>query len=81
MRPVAAKKLGLEVTGKTGKMKAVNSKAVPTQGIVSQAEIQMGPWDGKITFTAVEMDDFDVVLGMKFIRKHRAIPIPTHTVG
>ena len=76
IHPKAAKKLGLKIAGDGGQMKAVNSKAIPIKGIVKDTQLKMGAWEGLVNFTAVKMDDFDVVLGMKFIREHRAVPIP-----
>ena len=60
----------------TGKMKVVNSTALPVVGIVKRAEIQLGGWSGFVDFVVVGMDDFDVVLGMEFLLEHQVIMMP-----
>ncbi|XP_074277500.1 uncharacterized protein LOC141601133 [Silene latifolia] len=52
-----------------GSMKAVNSKALPIQGVAREVVIKMGEWTGKLDFTSVPMDDFKIVLGMDFLKR------------
>ncbi|KAF2317305.1 hypothetical protein GH714_019960 [Hevea brasiliensis] len=35
----------------------------------------MGPWNGKIDFTISPLDDFEVLIGMEFLKKARAVPV------
>ncbi|KAG8634265.1 hypothetical protein MANES_17G022547v8 [Manihot esculenta] len=37
----------------------------------------MGPWRGEVNFTVTPLDDFDVVIEMKFLKTARAVPIPS----
>lgn len=48
-------------------MKAINSVALPIIRIVKRTMIRLGGWSGPIDFVIVKMDDFDIVLGMKFL--------------
>ncbi|TYK21292.1 uncharacterized protein E5676_scaffold1775G00070 [Cucumis melo var. makuwa] len=61
----------------SGKMKAVNSIALPIVGLVKQTTIKLGGWRGPVDFVVVKMDDFDVVLGMEFLLEHQVIPMPS----
>ncbi|KAF2323505.1 hypothetical protein GH714_035831 [Hevea brasiliensis] len=58
----------------TGKIKVVNSKATNIVGVAHRVLCQMGSWNGEIDFTVIPLDDFDVVIGMEFLKKARAIP-------
>ncbi|KAF2282496.1 hypothetical protein GH714_044019 [Hevea brasiliensis] len=66
----------LTVQADAGKIKAVNSQALNTVGVARGVSCQMGPWNGKIDFTVTPLDDFDVVIGMEFLKRARAIPVP-----
>ncbi|KAA0063885.1 uncharacterized protein E6C27_scaffold616G00090 [Cucumis melo var. makuwa] len=72
-----AKRLGLRWERDSGKMKAVNSIALPILGLVKRTMIKLGGWRGPVDFVVVKMDDFDVVLGMEFLLKHQVIPMPS----
>ncbi|KAF2282493.1 hypothetical protein GH714_044032 [Hevea brasiliensis] len=72
----AALQFQLNMQEDTGKIKAVNSKATNIVGVARRVSCQMGPWNGEIDFTVIPLDDFDVVIGMEFLKKARAIPIP-----
>ncbi|KAF2320036.1 hypothetical protein GH714_022341 [Hevea brasiliensis] len=63
----------LTVQADAGKIKAVNSQALNTVGVARGVSCQMGPWNGKIDFTVTPLDDFDVVIGMEFLKRARAI--------
>ncbi|KAF2294356.1 hypothetical protein GH714_009610 [Hevea brasiliensis] len=63
----------ITVQADAGKIKAVNSQALNTVGVARGVSYQMGPWNGKIDFTVTPLDDFDVVIGMEFLKRARAI--------
>ncbi|XP_074306428.1 DNA damage-inducible protein 1-like [Silene latifolia] len=67
--PDEAKRLGMKLNREGGSMKAVNSKALPIQGVAREVVIKMGEWTGKVDFTSVPMDDFKIVLGMDFLKR------------
>ncbi|KAA0063712.1 uncharacterized protein E6C27_scaffold329G002350 [Cucumis melo var. makuwa] len=71
-----AKRLNLRWEKDAGRMKAVNSAALPIIGLVKRTMIRLGGWSGLVNFVVVKMDDFDVVLGMEFLLEHQVIPMP-----
>ncbi|TXG73104.1 hypothetical protein EZV62_001683 [Acer yangbiense] len=71
-----AKKLGLKATNGGGTIKAVNSPAKPIAGIAKAVPVCLGTWSGKLDFSVVPMDDFQVVLGMEFFDQVHAFPFP-----
>ncbi|TYK01597.1 reverse transcriptase [Cucumis melo var. makuwa] len=73
---VEAKRLNLRWEKDAGRMKAVNSAALPIIGLVKRTMIRLGGWSGLVDFVVVKMDDFDVVLGMEFLLEHQVIPMP-----
>ncbi|KAA0049773.1 Asp_protease_2 domain-containing protein [Cucumis melo var. makuwa] len=60
-----------------GRMKAMNSVALPIVRLVKRTTIKLGGWKGPVDFVVVKMDDFDVVLGMEFLLEHQVIPMPS----
>ncbi|XP_074315007.1 uncharacterized protein LOC141651185 [Silene latifolia] len=67
--PDEAKRLGMEINREGGRMKAVNSTAKPIQGVAKDVVIKMGEWSGKLDFTSVPRDDFNIFLGMDFLKR------------
>ncbi|KAI3443871.1 hypothetical protein Pfo_000536 [Paulownia fortunei] len=72
-----ANRLGLRWSRGEGWLKTVKTKAQPLNGIVKNVELCLGPWKGQVDFSVAPMDDFKVVLGMDFLRKETAIPMPS----
>ena len=54
-------------------MKAINSKAFITMGVVKQVMVKLGLWQGRAYFVVAQMDNFDVVLGMEFLITHHIV--------
>ncbi|KAL2898903.1 Transposon Ty3-I Gag-Pol polyprotein [Bienertia sinuspersici] len=71
-----ARKLGLTAKPTTHTMKAVNSAAVTSVGLVKDANLEIGSWKGRVDLLAVAMDDYDLVLGIKFFKKAKAYVAP-----
>ncbi|XP_023550586.1 uncharacterized protein LOC111808682 [Cucurbita pepo subsp. pepo] len=71
-----ARRLGLTIGKDPGKMKAVNSEALPIVGVSKGVPFKIGDWTGELDLVVVRMDDFDVVLGMEFLLEHKVIPMP-----
>ncbi|KAK8934643.1 hypothetical protein KSP39_PZI015004 [Platanthera zijinensis] len=71
-----AKRLGLHVSKGEGWLKTVNGEAKLLRGTSREVELQMGTWKGQVNFSIAPMDDFQVVLGMDFFEKVRAIAMP-----
>ncbi|TYK08452.1 uncharacterized protein E5676_scaffold654G00680 [Cucumis melo var. makuwa] len=70
-----AKRLRLRWEKDSGRMKAVNSIALPIVGLVKRMTIKLGGWKGPVDFVVVKMDDFDVVLRIEFLLEHQVIPM------
>ncbi|OMO86347.1 hypothetical protein COLO4_21230 [Corchorus olitorius] len=58
-------------------MKAVNSPASTIYGSAKQVMTKLGHWVGDVDLTVSHMDDFDVVLGLNFMRVAKAIAVPS----
>ncbi|XP_059654537.1 uncharacterized protein LOC132301286 [Cornus florida] len=71
-----AKRLGLKYSKEGGSMKAVNSAAKAIHGMAHGVQVCIGEWGGHIDLLVVPMDDFKLVLGLEFLDKVRAFPIP-----
>ena len=71
-----ANRLNIKWHRDSGKMKAINSVALPIFGIARKVALKLGTWSSLVDFVIVKMDDFDVVLRMKFLLKHKVIPMP-----
>lgn len=71
-----AQRLGLKLEKDSSRMKAVNSEAQPIHGIAKAVPVKLGQWEGHMNLTAVPLDDFQVSLGMEFLREIKAVPMP-----
>ncbi|XP_021753565.1 uncharacterized protein LOC110718935 [Chenopodium quinoa] len=71
-----ARRLGLKLIQEGGSMKAVNSAAKPVHGVARNIPTKLGDWSGNLDFTIATMDDFNLVLGMDFLRASKAVPMP-----
>ena len=60
-------RLGLKVSKCLSKIKAINSEAKPMLGIAYGVKFKVGKWTRKLNFLVMELDDFDVILGDKFL--------------
>ncbi|KAF2317776.1 hypothetical protein GH714_041085 [Hevea brasiliensis] len=45
-------------------------------GLANNVAVRIGEWTGSINFSIIAMDDYACVLGMDFMDKVKAIPIP-----
>lgn len=55
----------------------MNSKPIPIYGQTRNVEIRIGGWQGGINFSVVDMDDHELVLGMEFLDRVKAVPVPS----
>ena len=67
--------LGLTVSKCSSKIKAVNSGAQPIQG-TAHSLLKVGRWEQECSFMAVPLDDFDLILGIEFFVKAKAVAMP-----
>nr|CAN77324.1 hypothetical protein VITISV_012650 [Vitis vinifera] len=70
------KRLELQASKEGGWLKAVNSAAKPSHGVARGVAMHIGSWEGMVDFTVAPMDDFKMVLGMDFLQKVKAVPLP-----
>ncbi|OMO68706.1 Aspartic peptidase, DDI1-type [Corchorus capsularis] len=66
--PEEAKRCGLTVDNDCGQMKAVNSPASTICGSAKRVMTKLGHWEGDVDLTVSPMDDFDVILGLDFMK-------------
>ncbi|KAE8657632.1 hypothetical protein F3Y22_tig00116984pilonHSYRG00043 [Hibiscus syriacus] len=71
-----AKKLGLHVEKANGSIKTMNAKEVPIAGVAKGIELTVGGWFGRETIKVIPLDDFDFVLGLSFLDRINAFPVP-----
>ena len=71
-----ARRLELQASKEGGWLKAVNSVAKPSHGVARGVTMHIGSWKGRVNFTVAPMDDFKMVLGMDFLQKVKAVPLP-----
>ncbi|KAE8706830.1 cytochrome P450 78A7-like [Hibiscus syriacus] len=71
-----AKRLGLYVEKATGFIKIVNAEEVPIAGVAKGIELTVGGWSGKEAIKVIPLDDFDFVLGLSFLDRINAFPVP-----
>jgi len=69
-----ASKLGFKISKGGGT--AVNSSPTPIDGVAHKVNVSIGEWHGQENLTVVTMDDFDMVLGLKFLDKVKAVLVP-----
>ncbi|RVW16210.1 Transposon Ty3-I Gag-Pol polyprotein [Vitis vinifera] len=71
-----ARRLELQASKEGGWLKAVNSTAKPSHGVARRVAMHISSWEGRVDFTVAPMDDFKMVLGMDFLQKVKAVPLP-----
>ena len=70
------RKLGLHFSLNGSTMKTVNSKVVGSQGLAKGVDLWIDKWMGEIDRTVVPLDDYELVLGHKFLKKAKVMIIP-----
>ncbi|RVX11571.1 Transposon Ty3-I Gag-Pol polyprotein [Vitis vinifera] len=71
-----ARRLELQASKERGWLKAVNSVAKPSHGIAREVTMHIGSWEGRVDFTVAPIDHFKMMLGMDFLQKVKAVPLP-----
>jgi hypothetical protein len=67
------KELGLRLSDSYTSMKAVNSKAQRIAGMSYDVPITLDQWRGKQDVLVVNLDDYDIILGLDFLRKAKIV--------
>lgn len=55
----------------------MNAAARRLGGVAKDVDMVLGAWKGPVDFSVAPMDDFQVVLGMDFMRKVSAVVMPS----
>ncbi|XP_039033835.1 uncharacterized protein LOC120169792 [Hibiscus syriacus] len=76
MSEPVAKRLGLHVEKVNGSIKTVNAEEVLIAGVAKGIELTVGGWSGRETIKVIPLDDFDFVLGLSFLERINAFPVP-----
>ncbi|GKB19495.1 putative retrotransposon gag domain, aspartic peptidase domain protein, partial [Tanacetum coccineum] len=71
-----AKRLGINTMKGSGTIKVVNSPTNAIHRVAKDVRAKIGEWEGTIDLSVVPMDDFKVVLGLEFLDRVRAFPMP-----
>ncbi|PON49841.1 Aspartic peptidase domain containing protein, partial [Parasponia andersonii] len=67
--------LGLVVTKNLTRLKAVNSNAMPIHGSVVSS-LKVRTWQAECNFTVVNLDNFDLIIGIEFLGLAKAFVAP-----
>ncbi|XP_060674828.1 uncharacterized protein LOC132804444 [Ziziphus jujuba] len=59
-------------------LKTMNAEVKPLDGMARNVELHLGTWQGNVNFSVAPMDDFDIVLGMEFLREFNVVPLPRY---
>ncbi|XP_070043220.1 uncharacterized protein [Nicotiana tomentosiformis] len=68
--------LGLVVGKGKGHVKAINSPPQPVGGIAKEVPVKLGPYEGKFNLRVVIIDDFELIVGLEFLRQTNTMPAP-----
>lgn len=71
-----AQRLGVTFSKQAGWLKAANSQPKAICGTARDVKLSIGEWSGDVNFSVVEMDDYPIVLGMDFLDRAKAVPLP-----
>ncbi|XP_070057602.1 uncharacterized protein [Nicotiana tomentosiformis] len=69
-------RLGLVVQKSRGRVKAINSPPQPVGRIAKEVPMKLGPYKGRINLRITIIDDFELIVGLEFLRQTNTIPVP-----
>nr|XP_009779696.1 PREDICTED: uncharacterized protein LOC104228850 [Nicotiana sylvestris] len=69
-------RLGLVVGKGRGRVKAINSPPQPVGGIAKEVPMKLGPYEGKFNLRVVIINDFELIVGLEFLRQTNTMPVP-----
>ena len=76
MSKQTAEKLDLHVQKANGFVKTINSKDTPIVGVAKGVQLKISNWSGKESISVIPIDDFNFVIGIDFLDRIRAVPVP-----
>eukprot|EP00253_Pinus_taeda_P030749 PITA_30749 len=71
-----ARRIGLKFVPVKAQMKTVNSPPDCFLGVAEKVDTKLGELRGKVDFTIVWIDDYEVVLGMEFLKQFDVVIVP-----
>lgn len=71
-----ARRIGLKFVLVLAQMKAMNSPSDSVIGVAEKVDVKLGEWTGRVDFTIVWIDEYEVVLGMEFMKQFEAMVVP-----
>ncbi|XP_015084310.1 uncharacterized protein LOC107027747 [Solanum pennellii] len=71
-----ATKLGLKLSKSPSYVKTVNAKAQAIVGMAYGVSMSTGSWVGKHNLMVMPLGDFEIILGIDFLRKFQFVPFP-----
>ena len=71
-----ATKLGLKLSKSPSYVKTVNAKAQAIVGMAYGVSMSTGSWVGKHNLMLIPLGDFEIILGIDFLRKFQFVPFP-----
>lgn len=74
--PTEARRFGLKVAKSKGWLKTFNAQAKPISRVAHGQELQLNTWHDKVDFSVAPMDDFNIVLGIDFLKQFNVVPLP-----
>ncbi|XP_070029127.1 uncharacterized protein [Nicotiana sylvestris] len=69
-------RLGLVVQKSKGRVKAINSPPQTLGGMTTNVPVKLGPYKGSINLRIAIIDDFDIIVGLEFMRQTNTILVP-----
>ena len=72
----SARRIGLKFVPVQAQMEVVNSPPDSMISVIEKVDVTLGEWTRKVDFTVVRIDDYDVVLGMDFMKQFEAMVFP-----
>eukprot|EP00253_Pinus_taeda_P036149 PITA_36149 len=73
-----ARRIGLKFVPVKAQIKTVNSPPDSVIGVAEKVDVTLGEWTGKVDFTVVQIDNYEAVLGVEFVKEFDAMIVP-HT--
>ena len=71
-----ATKLGLKLSKSPSYVKTVNTKAQAIVGMAYSVSMSTGNWVGKHNLMVMLLGEFEIILGIDFLRKFQFVPFP-----
>lgn len=71
-----ARRLGLQIDWTDATCVTVDASALRVCGAICNVSLQLGAWHGSVDLVALEMDRYDLILGLDFLRQTNVVFAP-----